>query len=359
MSYAFDLTSFFGCLHCEGDLQLIENGLQCTRCGAQFIIDEGIVCLMPKELRTDYVLTPHHQELNRRTMEIGWEAAIREHTRKYHGMQGVEWANEYICSEARADFRFLMPVDSNSVILDVGSGWGNITTAFARTARYVIALDTNLDNLRFVQLRAQQEGLHNVIVAQGDACTLPIRQASCDAALMVGVLEWVAWGRVDDSPQHLQKRALQRIHRALKPGGCLYLAMANRFSFKYFLGARELYTNLRFVSVLPNVVARKYSRLIRQQDYREITYSLWGLRKLLHSVGFDQVEFHFPIPDYQNFRFLVDFEDRGVIRFLLGQLRAYPRFSRWQHLAGRIMLSLPLRLARFFWPNFCVLAVRS
>jgi 2-polyprenyl-3-methyl-5-hydroxy-6-metoxy-1,4-benzoquinol methylase/uncharacterized protein YbaR (Trm112 family) len=359
MSCAVDLTTFFCCLHCEGGLQLIENGLQCTRCGVQFAINEGIACLVPKELRTDYALTSHHDELNRRAMKVGWEAAVREHTKGYHGVQGVEYANEYICSEARADFRFLMPIDGNSVVLDIGSGWGNITTAFARAARYVIALDTNLDNLRFVQLRAQQEGLHNVIVAQGDACSLSVQPASCDVVLMVGVLERVAWGRVDDSPQHLQKRALQRVHRALKPGGYLYLATENRFSFKYFLGASEPHTNLRFVSLLPSVFAQKYSRLVRRQDYREITYSLWGLRKLLHSVGFDRVDFFFPIPGYQNFRFLVDFGDRRVTRFVMERLRTHPRFSRWQYLAGRIMVSLPLRLERFFWPSFSVLAVRS
>jgi len=358
MSHVVDLTTFFCCLHCGGDLQLIENGLLCAECGTQFAINEGIVCLVPEGLRTDDALTSHHHELIRRAMEVGWEAAVREHTRRYDGMQGVEYANEYICSEARADFRFLMPIDSKSVLLDVGSGWGNITTAFARTVRYVIALDTNLDNLRFVQLRAQQEGLHNVIVAQSDACILSIRQASCDAALMVGALEWIARGRVDDPPQCLQKQALQRVHRALKPGGCLYLAIENRFSFKYFLGAKEPHTNLRFISILPNVVAQRYSRLIRQRDYREITYSLWGLRKLLHSVGFEQVDFFFPIPDHKNFRFLVDFENRDVTRFVLEQLRTHPKFSRWQYLASRIMLSLPLRLEHFFWPGFSVLAVR-
>jgi ubiquinone/menaquinone biosynthesis C-methylase UbiE len=359
MSCAADLTTFFGCLYCGEALQLIGNRLQCIGCGAQFVIDEGIACFMPKGLRTDCALTPYFQELYRRAIEIGWEAAIREHTRKHPGPQGVEYTQEHICSEARADFRFLMPVDSSSVVLDVGSGWGNTTTAFARTARYVIALDTSLDNLRFVQLRARQEGLHNVIAAQGDACTMSVQPASCDAALMVGVLEQVAWGRADGSPQCLQKRALQGVHRVLKPGGCLYLAIENRFGFHCFLGAKGRHTNLRFVSLLPYVLAQRYSTLVRQRDYREITYSLPGLRRLLRSVGFDQVDFYFPIPNCQNFRFLVDFENRCASRFVLEQLPTYPRFSRWQYLAGRIMLSLPLYLGRFFWPSFSVLAVRS
>lgn len=270
-----------------------------------------------------------------------------------------EDANDYICSEAGADFRFLMPLDSNSVIVDVNCGWGNTTTAFARTSGQVIALGTNPDKLRFVQLRAQQEGLQNITVAQGDAYTLPLQPASCDAALMVGGLERVGLGRRNLSPQYLQKQALRRIHRALKPGGCLYLAIDNRFSFKYFLGAKEPHTNLRFVSILPHRLAQIYSRIVRQQDYREITYSLRELEKLLHSVGFEQIDFFFPIPDHRNVRFLVDFNDRRVSRFVLEQFRTYPRFSRLQYFAGRAMLSLPLRLERFFWPSFSVLAVRS
>ena len=68
------------------------------------------------------------------------------------------YGDESISSEARVDFRFLMPVDGDSVVLvvlDRDCDWGDVATVFARAARQVIALGTNLDSLRSVQLRAQ------------------------------------------------------------------------------------------------------------------------------------------------------------------------------------------------------------
>lgn len=346
------------CPLCRSELYLSEGNLYCVKCSASFPIEQGIASLMPQDLRTDYALTMQQRDLNRRAAEVGWKTAVKEHVESHHCEQGAEYAYEYASREARADFRFLMPVTQDSIVLDIGSGWGNITTAFARTCRCVIALDTNLENLDFVRIRAQQDGLGNVILVQGDACTLPIQTASCDAVTMVGVLEWVAWGRRDSLPHRLQELALRRVHDALKPGGCLYVAIENRFSFKYFLGQKEPHTGLRFVSILPYRIAQMYSLLARKQDYREITYSLHGLRQRLRSAGFSQIDFFFPIPGYQNFRYLVDFQQRGVSRYVIEQLRAYPKFSRLHYVAGRMMLALPIRLERFLWPSFSVLAVR-
>jgi hypothetical protein len=145
----------------------------------------------------------------------------------------------------------------------------------------------------------------------------------------------------------------------LYAGGCLYLATENRFSFKYFMARKEPHTGLPFISLLPARLAQAYSMRVRNAEYREITYSLHGLRRLLEAAGFEQIRFFFPIPGYQNFRYLADLEDKNELRFLLGQLRTHPRFSRWLHLAGRAALALPGRPERFFWPSFSVFAVRS
>jgi SAM-dependent methyltransferase len=198
-----------------------------------------------------------------------------------------------------------------------------------------------------------------VIVAQADACDLPVIPASCDAAVMVGVLEWVAWGR-DGPPQALQRQALGEVYQALKPGGCLYLALENRFSIKYFLGYKEPHIGLRFISLLPNFIAQIYSRMVLGREYRELTYSIGELRKLLETVGFEEIHFSFPVLNYQIFRFIISLRDKKEIRFVLEHGRGFPRFTRWLYMAGRIIIAiLPLRIIRFFWPSFAVLAVKS
>jgi ubiquinone/menaquinone biosynthesis C-methylase UbiE len=315
--------------------------------------------LIPGGVRGDYALTSRHSDLNEEAARIGWRDAIMEHTRQHSGPEGATYAREYICSEARADFRFLMPINEQSVVLDLGSGWGNVTTAFARLVDRVVAMDTNLDNLQFVRLRARQEGLHNVVTVQGDAYTLPAMRESFDAVLMVGVLEWVAWGRDDADPRMVQREALLRAFRSLKPGGVLYLAIENRFSLKYFFGIREPHTRLRFISLMPMTLARLYSRRVRGKDYVETTYSYSGLSRLLRSVGFERQKFWFPVPGYQNFRYLIDLDDVSGARYVAEQLPTYSSASRIAVLGGAALRHMPLGLAKTLWPSFAVVATRS
>jgi 2-polyprenyl-3-methyl-5-hydroxy-6-metoxy-1,4-benzoquinol methylase len=337
----------------------MKDGIRCDQCGNEYQFEDGILRLLPANIRTDYSLTSGHGELNRRAVQIGWKKAVQEHVRNDPGSKGEEYVTEYINSEARADFRVLLPVDENSIVIDVGSGWGNISTAFARTSKLVVAVDTNTDNLRFVSARAAQEGIKNIIVVQGDACSFPVKANSCDAVTMVGVLEWVAWGRNDRSPRILQKKALELAFDSLKPGGCLYLALENRYSFKYFLGVKEPHTQLRFVSLLPDPVAQCYSKFIRGKEYQEITYSLPELKRLLRSVGFNSLDIYFPIPGYQNFRFITQLDDKKTIAYTMKLLQSYPRFGRLLRLASRLLFFIPLRTIRFFWPSFSIVAKKA
>ncbi|MFW6116433.1 MAG: hypothetical protein ACOC6F_01780 [bacterium] len=358
MNDRVDLATLFRCPYCRGDLRFADDRLQCAECDAQFPIDQGIPCFVPGQLRTKRPLSSYDRDLDRRHTDRATANAVRKPAAGCCGVQGIETANQRVNREARADFRFMMPLDGNDVVLYIGS-CTNIPMAFARIVRCVIALDTSLEGLHLLQRRAQEEGLYNIIGAQGDACTLPLRPASCNAALMVGGLARVVSAGPRGAPQRLQKQALQRIRCTLKSGGSLCLGAENRFGFRYFLGAKQSDTGLRVISIVPNRLAKNCFELARQQDYREITHSLWGLEKLLHSVGFNRVDFFFPIPDYQNPRFVMDLEDKGVARFVVEQLRAYPQFSHLQYLAARILVSLPLCLQRSFWPSFIAVATCS
>ncbi|MBN1483921.1 MAG: class I SAM-dependent methyltransferase [Chloroflexia bacterium] len=282
-----------------------------------------------------------------------WRAAARQFAET---TSHPEYQLEYVTNEARADFRFLLPIDGDSTVLDIGSGWGNIATAFARTCGQAFALDVSLEHLQMVQVRARQEGLSNVVPFRADATHLPIPPGSLDIALMVGVLEWVAWGRNDGAPKKLQSRALGEILDALKPGGTLYIGIENRFGFNYLLGSRDPHTGLRFITILPRVLANLYSLAARKRPYREWTYSLRDLNNLLHQAGFEDVRFLFPIPNYQNFRFIVDYAAPGTSRFVLNRLGSHARFTRWHYIAGRA--ASILHLERWLSPCFSVLARR-
>jgi ubiquinone/menaquinone biosynthesis C-methylase UbiE len=270
---------------------------------------------------------------------------------------GRAYAQEYVASEARADFRFLMTLPEHPVILDVGSGWGNIVVAFGRTAARVYALDTTLPNLQFVHARSRQEGLDNVHPVLGDAAQLPLKPRICDAVTMVGVLEWVAWGRSDGAPQELQLQALREAFRVLRPGGQLYIGIENRFSGKNFLGFREPHTGLRFISLLPRRLADAYSRRVRGRPFRELTYSEPALCQMLQQAGFQAVQRYYPLPSYQNLRYIAPFDNRHTNHFLLSRLGGHGNFGLIPQLAVRI--ACDLRLLRRLAPCFSFIATKQ
>jgi ubiquinone/menaquinone biosynthesis C-methylase UbiE len=331
------------------------SNLCCDHCIAQWPVRDGIPCFVPLSKLPDYGLAADMDRLARQARSEGWLRALETHLAQNAARR--DYVREYVASEARADFRFLMSLPSDATILDVGSGWGTIAVALARTSRCVYALDTTLANLAFVQVRAEQEGLSNVVAVMGDATCLPIPPSSCDAVLMVGVLEWVPWGRDDGSPQDLQSKALHEAYRVLKPGGQIYVGIENRFSVKSFLGAKEPHTGLRFISLLPRSLANAYSRRLRQQPFREWTYSQQGLTSLLLAAGFATVRFHYPIPSYQNIRYITNYEIPWVTRFLITRFMGHGRFSESLRLAG--LCASALRLEKSLSPCFSIVGTKA
>ena len=85
---------------------------------------------------------------------------------------------------------------------------------------------------------------------------------------------------LDNVYEHLanQEDALRRMHRALRPGGVLYMLMPNR------LWPREVHYGLPFLSWLPLRVANLYLRWSgRGTDYADASYArtYWTLRRSL------------------------------------------------------------------------------
>lgn len=347
-------SEIFLCPNCEGELSLKQSNLVCNDCNVIWSIKNDIPSFIEESDFASYSLAPNMKEINLMAKQLGWRETIQGYS---NSAENQDYTMEYISSEARADFRFLLPTSNQSgSVVDIGSGWGNMSLAFARTADQVVAIDTTPENLEFIQIRADQEGLKNIITAQAEASCLPLRPNSFDIALLIGVLEWVAWGRPGD-PQKLQQKALKRIYESLRPGGCLYLSIENRFSYKYFLGLKEPHTGLRFVSLLPYIIGNQYSRIVRHQEYRELTYSPWALKKLLRVAGFNQIDFMYPIPNYQNFRYITDHSQPQISRFVLNQMRGHPKFSTPYYLAG--FFSVILRLHKTLSPSFSVFAYKN
>jgi SAM-dependent methyltransferase len=99
-------------------------------------------------------------------------------------------------------------------ILDVGCGPGFYCAELVEEvgpSGSVVGVDGSAAMLALAARRC--DGLGNVELHEGDAVSLPVKDASFDAALCIQVLEYVA-----DTT-----RGLAEIHRALRPGGRVVL----------------------------------------------------------------------------------------------------------------------------------------
>ena len=102
----------------------------------------------------------------------------------------------------------LMPRDW--VVADLGCGTGQLSAQLARFAKRVIGVDNTPAMLKAAAARTAD--LPHVELREGDLESLPIEDATCDAALMVLVATYLP----DPAPAFAEMR---RVLRTSKPGG--------------------------------------------------------------------------------------------------------------------------------------------
>jgi ubiquinone/menaquinone biosynthesis C-methylase UbiE len=109
-----------------------------------------------------------------------------------------------------------MKIAEGSTVVDLGTGTGYFLGRLSRAVGSkgkVLALDVEPDMIRYVKQRAQKESLANVearVVATDDP---GLAQASVDRVLVVDT-----WHHIPGRKEYAEKLA-----RALKPGGALYI----------------------------------------------------------------------------------------------------------------------------------------
>ena len=299
-------------------------------------------------------MSGHSNKINQIARQEGWRTAAEISASK---SGNPAYQLEYITSEARADFRFLLPVTREAVVLDVCGGWGNMTTAFARTCKHVFTLDTSQSKLEFVKIRTSQEGLTNITLIQSLPSEIPLPFDSCHIALLTDPLECEYWCSISPPSQSKHSQVLHAIWQRLVPGGCLYISVQNRYSYQFILGRRVPPSDLRFITLLPTSLAKLYSRLVRGADYQDITYTLTGIKKSLRAVGFSKLDLFFPIPTYPNFRFLADFKSRAATDFMISRLRLHSGFSNSVYIFSKIASAIGI--LQWVTPGFSVLAYKE
>jgi len=349
----------FACPQCRGPLALEEGRYRCPPCGRKWDVVNGIPSFTEQDSYWNHLPREKMARLLQTGREQGYRRALEAHLPRESSLHSLD----YVLDERRAGFRVLLPLTRESTVLDMGCGWGAVTTALARTCRLVVGADATRETLEFVALRADEEGLSNLQLAHIDPLDfgrLPFPDGSFDVVVMNGVLEWIGKVRLAERVPALQRAALQEVRRVLKPQGILYVGIENRYSILYWAGQRDHY-GLRFTSLLPRWASDLISRSLRGEPYRTYTYSRRGCQALLSGAGFGSVRFYLPLPTYHKPHFLLPFDDYRPLRYLLHHILVRGNSpSRKRAVALRLArLFCPLRVHSLLCPSFSVVARAS
>jgi ArsR family transcriptional regulator len=127
--------------------------------------------------------------------ELRLERRLRQRqdrTRAFFAGAAGEWEKirRELYGESFVRSALLALLPASYVVADLGCGAGLVAAEMAAVARRVIAVDNSPSMLRAA--RRNTSGLANVELRRGDLSALPIESGSCDAALLLLVLTYVA-----------------------------------------------------------------------------------------------------------------------------------------------------------------------
>lgn len=358
------------CPECKTQLKEYTNKLSCEGCGKEYLADNGFYDFIgDAPYYWNEIPVEETENFLKIAREKGWKDAAR-----YLSLKHSQF-DEYIMSKARADWLFhCVDFSSTKTCLDIGSGWGAIVFTLSSYFDEVWSLEAVKQRIEFQRIRREQENIKNIKFVRSDWLTLPFPDNYFDIVSSNGVLEWVGLSDYSRNPRELQLEFIREIRRILKPGGCLYIGIENRYSLDFFLGNKD-HSGLPFTSILPrnlsNVIVRlsqkageyrQHNQMDKWPDYRTYTYSLKGYRDLLKTADFNQVDFYWTTA-YNNPKFAGKFGNDSISYFL-HFLRSRKSSS---NLAGSIGISVLAHMpksivslaASIFAPDFLIYAYKG
>lgn len=273
----------------------------------------------------------------------------------------------------RADLQFIWPISSSARVLDAGSMWGGLTIPMAQYCKEVYAVDQTVETLAYLNVRAHQMDINNIVTIASPLKKLPFPDNYFDNVILNGVLEWVAfeqevvlekhWGKkrtdkkkYSKNPREMQLDVLIELKRVLKKDGSLCIAIENAIGWPYLLGIwPDDHMNLLFTSFLPRFMANAITKWKLNSEYRTYTYSKRGLQSLLNEAGFSKTSFYGAFDHYINPRNVIPYE---MIKYW--KKKALPFNNRKSNFLFNALGKLfPKRLLKNVSPSFVVTAFRN
>lgn len=238
-----------------------------------------------------------------------WQEVVFEYTRKMDS----SWLEQIVLSPSRSLFLELISISKSDIVLDLGSGWGQLTRELAARAKFVVSVEPTLDRLEINRAICEQEGISNVCFVQSSKCLELFARESFDKILLCGVYEWLA-EQLTGEPKTIQERYLKEFSTLLKPKGEIIIAIENRIGLKYLLGENDDHSRVRHISYLPYEEARALYETETGKELRAFTYDITEYKTALESGGFSEIKLYAAFPDYKLPQVIIPADSPEVLR---------------------------------------------
>jgi SAM-dependent methyltransferase len=201
------------------------------------------------------------RSLAQRLMEFERIASIYE-SRWWRGHRGFAWFAGISLKQESSLIDGILDIRPDEGVLDLACGPGLYARRFARegAARFVVGLDLSWPMLRRGVATSEREGISNIAFVCGDAHHLPFVEGSMDVANCCAAMHLFPNAR----------RALEELHRVVKPGGRISTAVVLRGGVR-----------------LPSRLGQVFAQRIGVRGFREQEFVA-----LLDGAGFDPTVYH-------------------------------------------------------------------
>jgi SAM-dependent methyltransferase len=313
-------------------------------------VDSGVDIFSEKDSYWGILPKPEMTELIRLIESRGFDDAIREFD--YKGRRF-----DYAQDTDRSDFIYFLPLSKKTRVLDLGSGFGNVTIPLAKQVKHVVAADMSFELLNFSRMRARAEGVENISYAKIDPLeeiNLPFSHGSFDLIVLNGVLEWIGNSLDHGNPRELQLAVLKELRNLLSDNGVLYIGIENRL-FPGWI-RRDPHSKLKYTSILPRFLANWYAKREGiKNGYRTYIYSKWGYDDLLNKAGFAKRKYYYPHTSYRAPDIIIS--DEALSKEYFYHSKYFKIFTKkWR---GFLTLLKPLGLDVWFYSSFMIVAAKE
>lgn len=202
--------------------------------------------------------------------------------RKHQKIAFNSWKQEYYLSPLRHNLLKWLEVNSNLRALEIGCGCGAMTGLLCDKFEQVTAIEYSYKRAQITAYRHKDR--NNLEIIAGSLLDFNPRH-KYDYIIAIGVLEYAEKFYAKNNPYI---SFMHKIESMLNDNGTIIIAIENKIGLKYFAGAPEDHSGVRFESIYDYPGNSKAKTFCKRE-----------LEKILFNAGIKSLYWYYPFPDYK------------------------------------------------------------